>query len=185
MTTRKTIITSLAFVLVLAAVAAAQPGTCGDRHHHRPGGGGPGEKLRVERLARVLDLTEEQQQAITAIQDEARLVGRQHRKEMARLQNQLEGEMLKDDPSEKVMVDLTEKLGAARTRLDVNRVKTRLAVRAQLTEEQQDQLATMRHRRHDLKPGGRGCQGPCDDADGSRGQRGQRERGQRGQGNRR
>ncbi len=86
--------------------------------------------------------------------------------------------MLKDDPSEKILVDLTEKMGASRTRLQVNRLQARLAVRKLLTEEQRDQMMLMdgqgRHGRQEAGRGRGGAdQGDCDEQRGGRG-RGQR-----------
>ena len=105
---------------------------------------------RLDRLAEQLDLTDTQKSAIEALRETSREQCRGLRKDLARLQNELQGEMLKDEPSESVVVDLTKRMGAVRTELAVNRAKTRLAVREQLTEEQRDQMMLMD------KHGGRG-----------------------------
>lgn len=176
MMNRRTLLMGLTLVTMLAATALAQPGPRGRQHQDRPDRGA-GPEFRLERLAERLDLTDQQQEAIAAIQEEARKAGRDLHKELARLQNQRRGEMLEDNPSEKTLVDLTEQMGAIKTKLQVHRLKTRLAVQAQLTEEQRDQMMLMNHRR-----GGRGerfgCDGsgPCitDDDQGRRGRGRQR-----------
>ncbi|MEZ4388040.1 MAG: periplasmic heavy metal sensor [Candidatus Krumholzibacteriia bacterium] len=154
MTNRRTMLVSCALVTLAASLAAAQPGP--DRGGHRGREGwGPDPEPRIERLAQRLDLTAEQQTAILAIEAEARQAGRELDKELARLRNQRQGEMLKDEPSEKALVDLTEKMGAVRTKLQIVRLKARLAVRAQLTADQRDEMMLMgRH--------GRGRSGGCD-----------------------
>jgi Spy/CpxP family protein refolding chaperone len=177
MLNRRTLLMTLALVAMLASFATAQPGPRGRQHQDR-NERGAGPELRIERLAERLDLTDQQQEAIAAIQEDARKAGRDLHKELARLQNQRRGEMLEDDPSEKTLVDLTEQMGAIKTKLQVHRLQTRLAVQAQLTEEQRDQMMLMNHRR-----GGRGerfaCDGsgPCN-ADGD-------DQGRRGRGRRR
>ena len=108
---------------------------------------------RLERLTGLLDLSEEQEEAIEAIQEQARAEGVELKKQQARLRNEIEGELLADQPSESKLVRLTEELGALRTQLQVIRLKARLAVRAELTDEQRDQLVLMGGR------GGRGGQG--------------------------
>jgi len=100
-----------------------------------------------DRLHHVLDLTEEQEASIEAILDESRVQGVELRKQQARLQNDIDGEMLADRPSEAELVALTEKLGVLRTELQVIRLKARLAVRAELTDEQRDQLLLAGERR--------------------------------------
>ena len=109
----------------------------------------------LDRMAEILDLTDEQRTAIDELHQQGREQGVELRKDVARLQNQIEGEMLSDDPSSGTLVDLTEKIGALRTQLQVIRLKTRLAVRDQLTAEQQDQWMLMgkKHGRHGLHRG--------------------------------
>jgi len=159
---RRTFLTSLALVAVLTSTVLAQPGSRG-RQLQRDADRGAGPEMRLERLTERLDLSEQQQQAIEAIRDDARKAGRELHKQLARLQNQREGEMLADKPSEKALVSLTEQIGAIKSQLQVHRLKTRLAVRDQLTEEQRDQMTMLEHRR-----GGRGGRFMCD-GDGRRG----------------
>lgn len=192
MTTLSKILITLAALALVASAALAQPGS-GPRHHRGtgPGGwtgadadGGPGPQMHLERLAAFLDLTEAQVAAIEAIHEEARADGVELRKELARLRNQKQGETLKDEPSRDTLVEITREMGDVRTRLQVNRLETRLAVRAELTAEQRDQLlASGRHGGpgagrggHGLRGGHGGCGGPgdCDRGPGTRGKRGAR-----------
>lgn len=122
-------------VMASAGMAAAQGPAAGK---------GQGSGLRLERMAAHLNLTEEQQETIKSIHEKSGQVGVQLRKDLARLRNEMQGEMLKDEPSEKAVLSLNEKMGSLKTELKANRLKTRLAVREQLTPEQRDQMLTMR-----------------------------------------
>ena len=138
---KQTIITVLCLA-TLATVAVAQSGR-GPSSCFTPQAEGFSPTRHLDRMAEVLDLTGEQRTAIEDLRDQGRQQGVELRKEVARLQNRIDGEMLADDPSTKTLVDLTEKIGALRTQLQVIRLKTRLAVRDQLTSEQQDKWLLM------------------------------------------
>ena len=177
MTHRTRTLIVIALVAVLAATALAQPGRAPRARAGGPGHCDMGPGWRLERMAEVLDLTEAQQTAIAELQEKARDQAVELRKDLARLRNQKHGEMLKDTPSEKTLVELTEKMGEIRTKLQVQRMQTRLAVREQLTAEQRDQMLLMgpRHGGRGGR-GGPGCDGgPCDGSgrENRRGGRGQ------------
>jgi Spy/CpxP family protein refolding chaperone len=147
----KHVITTLTLVALLAGSALAQdaPYRHGLRWQQAGQDEGFGFERRLDRLTEVLDLTEAQQEAIEQLHEANHEQMVELRKEMARLRNQLEGEMLADEPSEQVVVDLTERIGDLRTRMQVLRARTRLAVRAELTDEQRDELLLMGEgRRH-------------------------------------
>lgn len=132
-------ILSLAFIVMLAADVMAQGDQPFrqrrlDREAAEPG------QWRMQALAQRLDLSEEQQTAIAELQTAARKQRLELRKQIVRLRHELQGEMLKDKPDERAVVQLTERIGKLKTDLRVVRVKTRLAVRAQLTAEQRDQM---------------------------------------------
>ncbi len=141
------ILVVMALMLVSASAFAQGPGRGG------PHGGGPGHgpgwmgaddgglpPMMVERLG----LSEDQQAAIEEIHSQARQGNLELRKEMMRLRNELQGEMLKDEPNEKAVLSLTEKIGEVRTDMQLNRAKARLAVRRQLTPEQRDMMLVIR-----------------------------------------
>lgn len=126
---------------------------------------GPGYRLEI--LADHLELTEDQMTAVKGIQTLCREKNMELRKELMRLRNELQGEMLKDDPSEKVALDLNGKVGALGTEIQSNRMKSRLEVRRQLTPEQRDKML-MLHQRFQGREGRRGAgrgMGPRDDGD--------------------
>ena len=130
----------VSLVMIGAGLAAAQgPGP--DQ------GKGMGRGMKSEfgagRMAARLDLSDDQQTAIKALHENSRKEGTELRKEMMRLRNELRGEMLKDNPSEKAVLSLNDKIGALKTKLQANRLKTRLAVRELLTPEQRDQMLMM------------------------------------------
>ena len=172
----KRLIIALLTLTLIAAAAYAQPGS------GRGQGQGqgrfadqdwqPGPEMRLERMARVLELTDEQKTAIGDLMDKHHDEQQALRVEMMRLRTELKGEMLKDEPSEKTVVALAGKMGELRTQKQVLRLKHQLAVRAQLTDAQQDQWLLMgpggkgrggRHGRGD-GPGQGGRRGPggCD-----------------------
>ena len=66
------------------------------------------------------------------------------RKQLLRLHNELEGEMLADEPQEATVVELTDKIGQLRTELQVERARTQLAVRELLTPEQRDKMMMLK-----------------------------------------
>lgn len=124
-------------ILLAAGAALAQPGDCrGDRGNRGPGDRGD----RLERMTERLDLSADQVEAIRAIQDKSREKGLETRKEILRLENELEGVLLQDDPDSNKAAELVRRIGALRTEQQVRRMETRLAVRGQLTEEQQDKM---------------------------------------------
>ncbi len=151
---KRTILTSIAILAALAATALAQPGG---------GRGGPDDMELGPRMARMLDLSEEQAAAMKALREEGRDEVRTARKELRRLRHDLKGLMLDDDPSADDVRDLTRRIGDLRTDMQVRRAEMRLKMREILTEEQRDRLMTMRERRgggrfggrHEGRPGGR------------------------------
>lgn len=142
-----------AAVLILVTTGA---GLAMARGHAGPG---PGPEARLERMAARLDLSAEQQEAIKALHENNRARSLPLRKEMMRLENELKGEMLKDSPSEKAILSLNEKMGQIKTELKANRLKTRLAVREQLTPEQRDKMLMMGEGRRGQGRGGEGSHG--------------------------
>lgn len=150
-------ILSIATIALLAGDVLAQGGRApraprGERQLRDPG------ETRLDRMAARLDLTQEQRVAIEAIQTAARGNNLELRKQIERARHELRGEMLKDNPDERSVVQLTERIGKLRTELQVNRAKTRLAVRAQLTPEQRDKMLLMRG---SDRRGGRGAGSWC------------------------
>ncbi|MBU2499914.1 Spy/CpxP family protein refolding chaperone [bacterium] len=156
-------------ILLIAATAAmaqgpgkgargAQGARCGQEGFGPGHGGGFGGAFMAERL----DLTGEQQTAIDKIREEGRKENLELRKQMMRLRNELHGEMLKDDPSEKTVLDLTNRMGEIRTTLQGNRIKHQLAVRKVLTPEQRDLMLLMGEGGPRGR-GGRGGSGPGHD----------------------
>ncbi len=137
---------SVALVVILVATAGmalAQKNTRGPRAGHAGllNGGGPGNRL--EMLARRLDLSDDQKAAIEKIHagNEKDVIAL--RKDIMKLRHELQGEMMQDNPSEKTILDLNEKIGGLKTELKAVHLKTRLAIRKQLTAEQRDQMLLM------------------------------------------
>ncbi len=164
MKTRNLTILGLALLMAFASIADAQPGSRGFRG---PGRGDCPNPMQG-RLCDMLDLTEDQQVVIDEIQTQSRAKGLETRKQMVRLQNELQGLMLQDAPDASDVTKLVNSIGDLRTDQRVRRMETRLAVRALLTDEQRDQMITMqgakgqgRGGRHGA-PGMRAQRGRCD-----------------------
>ncbi len=164
------ILVALVLMLVSASAFAQGPGR-GGRLGMGPGPGCmPGaEEGLPPMMVDKLGLSEDQQAAITKIHTRTRQDNLELRKELMRLRNELQGEMLKDTPDQKAVLSLTEKIGRVRTDMQVNRAKARLEVRRQLTPEQRDMMLTMRGglggpachgRRHGPRAGFHGQGGP-------------------------
>lgn len=128
-----------------------------------PGCGGP--EMKMERLAKKLDLSADQQAAIQKIHERSREESVSLRKDLMKLGHQLKGEMLADSPSEKTVLDLNSKIGEIETELKALKLKSRLAVRKELTAEQRDKMVLMKEKMKDGEKGpgrrgGRFGQGP-------------------------
>jgi len=146
---QKIIVSALVGLLVigLAAVAVAQgPGQGrgqGGRGGFGGGGFGDGDfgpEMRMERMTQHLDLTEDQVKAITEIRENGRVENQELRKQIMRLRHDKRGEMLKDDPAAKTVLELTTKIGDRRTELQTNRMSNLLEVRKVLTPDQRDKM---------------------------------------------
>ena len=152
-------------VLVLGAASLALAQGHGMGQGHGKGKGqGIGHGMPMQAMLTRLDLNEEQQAAIEKIHEEAQAKQQETRKDLMRLRNELEGELLKDEPNEKTALELTGRIGELRTTQQQNRLATRLAVRELLTPEQRDKMLLMhdrhgrggRHQGHMGRHGGRG-----------------------------
>lgn len=162
---------TLAAMMVLGAGTALAQGRGAGKGHWGGGGFGDcgfGPSHRMEMLAERLELTDEQVTAIEGIHAEGQAKNMELRKETMRLRNELEGEMLKDDPSEKTALDLTGKIGALGTEIQANRLTSRLQVRKLLTPEQRDKmmLLSKRHQGREGRRGGGRSMGPHGEGDG-------------------
>ncbi len=163
----RTAIIGLCALAVSGAVAQAQAqrGARFNQDVQRP---------RFERLAENLGLTQDQLDKLKELREQGFSQMAELRKEMARVQNDMRGEMLKDNPSEDALKKLVTKKSDIRARMEMARIEHRLAMRDILTEEQRDKLMMFRGR------GGWG--GFCDRPGGFRGGRMGHGRGMRGPG---
>ncbi|MDX2475603.1 MAG: Spy/CpxP family protein refolding chaperone [Candidatus Krumholzibacteria bacterium] len=136
-----------------------------------------GPQMQVERMAKRLDLSADQITAIKEIRASGRIKNMETRKQVMRLRNEKHGEMLKDDPSTKKVLELTTEIGNLRTKMQTNRMSNRLEVRKVLTPEQRDKMLLSGDGRGDKRgdkrgqkfgqgnnrgQGGGGCNNDCD-----------------------
>jgi Spy/CpxP family protein refolding chaperone len=153
----------VATVTWMAAASIAQPPGCtgdgpfgqgrrgGQGMHGFAGGhggmGGFGGMMGMpplERIAEKLELTDEQIARIEEIRDAAKPKRAELRKRVLRLQNSLQGELLEDDPDKVAALELVASIGEATTELRKLALEERLEMRAVLTDEQRDELMSMR-----------------------------------------
>jgi Spy/CpxP family protein refolding chaperone len=165
----------LTATLLIAGAAAAQPDAeappappCGGQGWGHAWDDGQGHQ---ERMAAHLDLTEEQKEAVGKLLEEGRQRRLETRKAMMRLRNQLEGELLADEPDAGRVEKLIEEIGDLRTQQEATHMKQRLEIRKLLTKEQRDRMLMHGPRGgHGRGPGA--CEAPCDRS--GRGHRGHR-----------
>lgn len=165
---RKTItLAAVATLLLASGIALAQGPGAGRFGDGRGRGGGA-------KLAERLDLNDEQQEAIAKLRETNREQNLELRKQLMRLRNEFEGELLADEPGEKKLLQLVDEIGELKTEMQANRLKTRLAVRELLTPEQRDKMLGLGKRGARFGRGGRGgCSAECDGhGAGRRGRRG-------------
>lgn len=164
---------AVAMVALLTLLALTATAALAERPGPGRRGGGDGFGFGPGLAALQLDLSEEQTASIEKIRDEGREKAVGLRKQMMLLRNELEGEMLTDEPSRKKVLDLNQKMGEVRTQLQANRLEHRLAVREVLTPEQRDRMLLMKEdgrwgragrsgMRHEGMRAGRDGRGPRD-----------------------
>lgn len=178
---RRAVLTTLLMILLVGAApalaqdpglptddleSAALKGDDDDDESFGPGGG-----RRLERLARQLDLSDEQREAAAGIHESGRARDLPLRKQMLLLRHEMQGEMMKDNPSEKAIVALARDMGELRTKIQVGHLQDRLAVRELLTAGQRDKLLMLGENGRGSRRGGPGGGGAMHG--GPRGQAGQ------------
>ncbi len=150
---KKLTTTFLASTLLVSGLAIADPvyarspggpGFCHRDWHAMAPAFGPGAGERIERLAERLDLTSEQRSAVRAIVDEARPQMRELRDKLRANRKELYALAQEDTPSEDDVRKLAEAQGVYKADLIVLRTKVHSKIRKVLSEEQRDQLETMR-----------------------------------------
>jgi len=162
---------ALMLVLIPASAALAQPGSSDDPSAPGEAGrgrGGPGFFHRMDRERGPfagLDLTEAQKTKLGAIRESGRKEAAGLRKQLMRLRNQMQGEMLQDRPDRRKIVSLAEQIGGVQTKLGVHRAEQRLSMLEVLTPEQRDEWLARPHR----GPGGGMGPGRPAGGDGPRG----------------
>jgi Spy/CpxP family protein refolding chaperone len=135
-----------------------------------PPAGAPGPRMDRDRgeagpFAR-LGLSDEQHEAIKQLREHGEQVRVQLRKELMRAENELRGEMLKDDPNAPRARELAQQIGNIQTQMHIQRLEQQIAFRKVLTPQQRDQLLSRepsegRGRHRDRMQGMRGGPGCC------------------------
>jgi len=115
---------------------------------------GPGGGRRLEHLARRLDLNDEQRETIAGIHESGRARDLPLRKQLRLLRHEMQGEMMKDNPSEKAVVALVRDMGELRTKIQTGHLQDQLAVRERLTAGQRDKLLMLGENDRGFRHGG-------------------------------
>lgn len=105
-----------------------------------------------ERFAPLPDLTDQQREAMKKLREDGAKAMVPMRKEMMRLRHELAGEMMKDEPNAVRLQDLTRQTGELRTRMQLQRLEHRLAMRQVLTAEQRDRMLLRRGDHPGMRP---------------------------------
>jgi len=140
--------TGLAVITILIIVAAAAIVQAGEGRGYRGKAGraghgmhdGRGHGGQIAMALKHLDLSDDQREKIEALREKTREENLEARKSLVRLKNELHGVMLEDSPDAAEAGRLIERIGDLRTRMRIERMETRLAIRNLLTPEQRDRL---------------------------------------------
>jgi len=146
------------FVLAGSIYAVHADPLAGRMLNDRPGIGmrdGSGGGRFLNRMARVIDLTEAQKSSINAILDEEQAKVAPLRQQMAEYRDQLHTLMQANPLDEAAVRTLAEQKAAVSTELTLSRARTQNRILAQLTPEQRDLAEKVRPLMRDHR-GGRG-----------------------------
>lgn len=138
---------------VAAGIAVANPGgdaqSCG-RGHHAMGYGRhhSDHESRIERMADVLGLTQEQRDAVRAIIDKSRPQKRALRDTLSEHRRQLRALTQQGIPSEGEVRQIADAQGRAIADMIVLRTRIQSDINAVLTQEQREKMQEMRKRHH-------------------------------------
>jgi len=140
------------------AAGAGGPGTGGF------GGGarcdGPRAELRAERMAQILDLTEQQQADIEQLREQHREKVGDTRREIQKLRLEMGLLRLEDQPDKTKMERIVRRMGELKTDIQLERLDHRFEMRKLLTPEQIEKFDRMRPMRgRDGMRCGSGCRG--------------------------
>ncbi len=102
---------------------------------------------RIERLCQKITCTDAQKTQLQAIQKDAKQAHKGNQQQVQQLKAQLAAEFRKQNPSERVLTDISNKLAKHNEQQRAARIKMMLKVHRVLTPQQRDQLATMLEKR--------------------------------------
>jgi Spy/CpxP family protein refolding chaperone len=132
-------------VLVLCVLAIAGTASLASAMPGMMGRGGWDRETSLERLDARLDLTDEQVAAIKKVREERSVECMEYRVELLRIQDEIRGEMLEDNPDIDKLKKLIVSREKIRTSMNISRVEGQLAIREILTPEQCDRLLLLRN----------------------------------------
>lgn len=153
------------FVLAGSIYAVQADPLAGRMLNDRPGIGmrdGKGGGRYLAKMARVLDLTEDQQSRIRAIVDEERTKTAPLRQQMMEYRDQLRQLMQADTLDETAVRTLAEQKAAVGTELTLSRARTQNHILAQLTPEQRELAEKIRPLMREGRRGGMAKHGNFD-----------------------
>ncbi len=139
--------------LIGALLAMGTPALAGDGFGGRHGHRGPPLGEVLERHAAELGLDEAAVGRIRAIEETSRPERDALREELHGLRTDLHALLEADAPDEAAVMAQVEEIGAVKTELQKHRVRTLLAVRAELTPEQRAKLVELREARRAKRHG--------------------------------
>lgn len=127
-------------LLLLGALAAAPGWTAPEGPHH----GGDPERM-LQKMSAHLELTQEQQDRVSQLLEQAREAGAADRERMQELQRALRDQASNFEPA--TARALTDELGQIKARSSYRRTETRAAIHELLDDEQREKLEQMKAKR--------------------------------------
>ena len=144
----------LLLLVALALASGALPARAGEHGHGRRHGRPPLDAL-LEQNAERLALDAETLERIRAVADASRPEHERLADALHALRQDMRQQLGEDDPDRDAVMKLADRIGAAETALDKQRLATLLEIRALLTPAQRQELVRIfgeRHRaRHEAK----------------------------------
>lgn len=113
---------------------------------------------RIERLCKKIECTASQKTQLQSIHKDAKANKKGQREQVRQLKAQMAAEFRKQNPSERVLNDISNKLAKHHDKQRAERIKLMLKVHRILTPQQREKLATMLEKRGPgaLMGGGKG-----------------------------
>ena len=139
---KKTVLITMVSMLLISSALFAMPGK---GHHGGSMNCGPGGDMEqcMTMMQGKMGLSDDQVAKIKDLKSDIKMDCGKNRKEVAILENKLEGIMLQENPDVNKAEKLIREIGILKTDNKVNKMKIKMAVRSILTEDQRLKMGGM------------------------------------------